>query len=307
MPDADHAMRPEASSIARANGVDLCYQTFGDATRPAMLLIMGLGTQMLGWDEVFCTQLAARGYHVIRFDNRDIGRSTWLDHLGTPNPMALFAKVAMGFRPTVPYTLADMAADSVGLLDALGIDRAHVVGASMGGMIGQQIAIDHPQRMLSFTSMMSTTGDPKLPSAKPDAAAMLVAKPAKGEDDFVVLHRRLMKMLRAGDFPEDEVLDAQRARRSWARGYHPAGSARQLAAIIASGNRAQSLAGVAVPTLVIHGRHDPLVPVEGGMATAAAIPGARLLILERMGHALPLASWAEVVAAIAAHADGAAG
>ena len=293
-------------AVAHVNGVDLCYQTFGNPTRPAILLIMGLVTQMLGWDAVFCRQLADRDYHVIRFDNRDIGQSTWLDHEDVPNPMALFAKAAMGIKPKVPYTLDDMARDSVGLLDVLGIPKAHVVGASMGGMIGQHMAIAHPDRMLSFTSIMSTTGDSKLPSANPEATAMLVAKPAENEEQYIAFYKKLMKTLRAGDFPEDEALDGERGLAAWKRGYHPAGSARQLAAIIASGNRTKALANVRVPTLVIHGRPDPLVPVEGGMATAAAIPDAKLIIIERMGHALPLSSWGEVIGAIAAHAQSAA-
>lgn len=301
MPDASTPSN-DGSSKARVGSIDLCYQTYGDQSKPALLLIMGLGTQMIAWDEVFCRQLADRGYHVIRFDNRDIGKSTWLDHEEVPNPMALFAKVAIGFKPKVPYTLKDMARDSVGLLDHLGIARAHVVGASMGGMIGQEMAIEHPDRMLSFTSIMSTTGDSKLPSAKPEATAMLVAKPAGNEAEFLVFYKVMMKTLRAGDFPEDEALDESRGLAAYRRGYHPAGSARQLAAIIASGNRTKALHGVTVPTLVIHGRPDPLVPVEGGMATAAAIPGAKLLILERMGHALPLSTWGEVIDAIAAHA-----
>jgi pimeloyl-ACP methyl ester carboxylesterase len=302
MPDSHNPAYVEVSSVARANGVDLCYQTFGDATKPALLLIMGLGTQMLGWDEVFCRQLADRGYYVIRFDNRDIGKSTWLDGEEVPNVVLLFAKAAMGLHPKVPYTLSDMANDSVGLLDVLGIAKAHIVGASMGGMIGQMIATEHPDRMLTLTSIMSTTGNSKLPSPKPEAAAMLTAKPVETFDEFVVFYKKLMKVLRAGDFPEDEALDADRAKVSWARGYHPAGSARQLAAIIASGNRTKALADVRVPTLVIHGRPDPLVPVEGGMATAEAIPGAKLLIIERMGHALPLSMWGEVINAIAVHA-----
>jgi pimeloyl-ACP methyl ester carboxylesterase len=287
---------------AHVNGIDLCYQTFGDAANPAMLLIMGLGTQMLGWDEMFCRQLAGHGFHVIRFDNRDIGKSTWLDHLEVPNPMLLLAKSAIGFKPKVPYTLKDMAADTVGLLDALGIARAHVVGASMGGMIGQEMAVAHPERMITFTSIMSTTGDRELPAAKPEATSMLVAQPAANLEEFIPFYRKLMTVLRAGSFPEDEVLDEPRAIASWQRGYHPAGSARQLAAIIASGNRSEALATVKVPTLVIHGRPDPLVPVEGGIATAAAIPGAKLVIIERMGHALPLSTWDQVIDAIAAHA-----
>jgi pimeloyl-ACP methyl ester carboxylesterase len=295
------ASQTEPPSITSVNGIDLCYQSFGDPTHPTILLIMGLGTQMIAWDELFCAQLAGRGFRVIRFDNRDIGKSTWLDHLDVPNPMALLAKAAIGLKPKVPYTLADMAADGVGLLDALGIAKAHVVGASMGGMIGQVMAISHPDRLLSFTSIMSTTGNPKLPSAKPQAAAMLIAKPAHNETDYLAFYRKLMTTLRAGDFPEDEAQDDTRGLAAWRRGYHPAGSARQLAAIIASGDRTEALKGVRVPTLVIHGRIDPLVPVEGGIATAEAIPGAKLLLIERMGHAFPLSTWGTVVSAIADH------
>ena len=292
----------DGSSLARANGIDLCYQGFGDPAHPVVLLVMGLGTQMLGWDTAFCQQLADRGYRVIRFDNRDIGKSTWFDHEEVPNPLALIAKSAIGLKPKVPYTLADMATDTVGLLDALGIAQAHVVGASMGGMIGQQMAIDRPDRMLSFTSIMSTTGDSKLPSAKPEATALLLAKPVANETEFIAFYRTLMKTLRAGEFPEDEALDDERGLASYRRGYYPAGSGRQLAAIIASGNRTKALRTVRVPTLVIHGRPDPLVPVEGGIATAEAIPGAKLLLIERMGHALPLSTWGAVIDAIDAHA-----
>lgn len=298
MPDGPQ----DAPRIARANGMDLAYETFGDPANPALLLVMGLGTQMIGWPDEFCAQLAAREYHVIRFDNRDIGKSTWLDHLPVPNPMLLIMRAAIRLKSRVPYTLKDMAADTVGLLDALGIEKAHVVGASMGGMIGQLMAVDHPDRMLTFTSIMSTTGHPRLPGARPEARAMLVSKPAKTEQDFQKFYGKLMRMLRAGEFPEDEALDHERALRAWKRGYHPAGSGRQLAAIIASGDRTTMLRKVRVPTLVIHGRPDPLVPVEGGMATAAAIPNAKLLIIERMGHAFPMATWGPVIDAIAGHA-----
>ncbi len=293
---------PPVETTAHANAIDLCYQTFGDPASPALLLIMGLGVQMLGWDEVFCERLADHGYFVIRYDNRDIGKSTWFDHEGVPNTLLMFAKAALGFLPKVPYTLRDMAADAVGLLDALGIGRAHVVGASMGGMIGQELAIHWPQRMVSFTSIMSTTGDRSLPAAKPEASSLLIARPAENRDEAIAFHQRLMKVLRAGEFPEDEALDASRAAASWERGYHPAGSARQLAAIIASGNRTKALADVTVPTLVIHGRDDPLVPIEAGIATAQAIPNAELLVLERMGHALPLSTWSTVIDAIVAFA-----
>ena len=301
MPDSVES----TSRTARANGIDLCHESFGDPADPVILLIMGLGTQMLGWDEMFCRQLAGRGFHVIRYDNRDIGKSQWFDHEEVPNPMLLLAKAAIGVKPKVPYTLKDMAADAVGLLDALGIAKAHVVGASMGGMIGQEMAVDHPERMRSFTSIMSTTGSRKVSAAQPEATAMLAAKPSTNVEEFVVFYRKLMRMLRAGEFPVDEALDEARARAAWQRGYHPAGSARQLAAIIASGDRTKSLASVTVPTLVIHGRPDPLVPVDGGLATAAAIPGATLRVIERMGHALPLEMWDEVIDAIVAHAKSA--
>jgi pimeloyl-ACP methyl ester carboxylesterase len=301
MPDAS----PNGTLFAHTNGIELCYESFGDPSKPAILLIMGLGTQMLGWNEMFCRQLADRGFRVVRFDNRDIGRSTWLDHEKVPNPLLLLAKAALGFKPKVPYTLQDMAADSIGLLDTLGIAKAHVVGASMGGMIAQQMAVDAPQRLISLTSIMSTTGNRSLPAARPEATAMLASKPAGSLDEYIAFYRRMMKVLRAGDFPADEAHDEQRARAAWQRGYHPAGSARQLAAIIAAGDRTSELASIATPTLVIHGRRDPLVPVEAGIATAAAIPGARLLIIERMGHALPLAMWNEIIDAITEQASGA--
>ena len=299
-PSSSSPSSPE--TVVRVGAVELCYDTFGDRAKPALLLVMGLGTQMIAWDAAFCSALAARGYFVIRFDNRDIGRSTWLDDEEVPNLVALFAKAAIGFKPKVPYTLADMALDAIGLLDALGVANAHVVGASMGGMIGQQLAIDHRDRLLTFTSIMSTTGDAKLPVADAATRGLLMGPPAKDEDEFVAHYRHLLTVLRADAFPEDEALDEPRARAAWRRGYHPAGSARQLAAIIASGNRTKALRTVATPTLVIHGKTDPLVPVEGGIATAAAVPGAKLLLIDRMGHALPMACWSEVIDAVAAHA-----
>ncbi len=295
-----------AERIAAVNGLELCYETFGDRADPAMLLVMGLGVQMLGWDAAFCRRLADRGYFVIRFDNRDIGRSTWLDDEPVPNTLLMFAKAAIGFLPKVPYRLTDMATDAVGLLDALGIDRAHVVGASMGGMIGQEMAIDHRGRLRSLVSIMSSTGDRKLPAAQPEASSLLIARPAESRDELIAFHGKLMRVLRAGhgsaEFADDEALDATRAGAAWDRGYHPAGSARQLAAIIASGDRTARLAGVTTPTLVIHGRVDPLVPLEAGVATANAIPGARLLVLDRLGHALPMPFWDELIDAIAGFA-----
>jgi pimeloyl-ACP methyl ester carboxylesterase len=299
MPDASS---PDTTTTVRANGIDLCYETFGDATRPPLVLVMGLGTQMLGWDEGFCRRLAERGYHVIRFDNRDIGRSTWLDGEEPPSILALLTKAKLGFKPKVPYTLKDMAADTAGLLDALGIARAHIVGASMGGMIGQEMAVAFPNRMFTFTSIMSSTGNPKLPGPTPEAAGMLMAAPSENEAAFLVNYPKLLRVLRNGEFPEDEALDRDRAAAVWSRGYHPAGAARQFAAIVASGNRTEALKTVTVPTLVIHGKVDPLVPVEAGIDTAKAVPNAKLVLVERMGHALPRAVWDAVIDPIAQHA-----
>ncbi len=298
MPDASF----DSGTLARANGIELFHQCFGDRNRPALLLVMGLGTQMIAWDEAFCRRLADRGYFVIRFDNRDIGKSTWLDHEDVPSAMALLMKAKMGMKLKVPYRLDDMAADAIGLLDALGIERAHVVGASMGGMIGQRMAIAYPSRVLTLTSIMSSTGSPDLPGPTSDAMAVMLAPPSKTVDEYIVAHRKVMKVLRAGEFPEDEAGDADRAALAWSRGYHPAGSGRQLAAIIADGDRTESLKTVTLPTLVVHGKRDPLAPVEGGIATAAAIPNAKLHLIDDLGHALPRRHWDELIGAIAAHA-----
>lgn len=301
MPD-DSRPAPNPPATVRANGMDLCYQPFGDPSKPPLVLVMGLGTQMLGWDEGFCLRLADRGYYVIRFDNRDIGRSTWLDGEEPPSIVALLTKAKLGFKPKVPYTLKDMATDTVGLLDALGIARAHIVGASMGGMIGQEMAVAFPDRLLTFTSIMSSTGNPKLPGPTSAAAGLMMAPPSENEAAFLVNYPKLLKVLRNGEFPEDESLDRDRAAAVWARGYHPAGAARQFAAIIASGNRTDALRTLRIPTLVIHGQADPLVPVEAGIDTAAAIPNAKLVLVERMGHALPRSLWNAVIDPIVEHA-----
>jgi pimeloyl-ACP methyl ester carboxylesterase len=294
------AHTPEA--LAKSNGIELCYDTFGDRSAPPLLLIMGLGAQMIVWEDDFCEQLAGRGYHVIRFDNRDIGRSTRLPQLGTPDIMALIGQALMGKPVEAPYKLGDMAADAVGLLDALRVERAHVVGASMGGAIAQEMAIHHPQRLRTLTSIMSSTGDPSLPQAKPEAMAVLLAPPPKDKQEYLANHKKTWQVLRGPGFPEDEARDPARAEASYARGLNPPGVARQLAAIIASGNRTEALQAVRTPTLVIHGDADPLILVEGGVATANAIPGAKLVRIEKMGHALPISMWGRVIDAIAAHA-----
>lgn len=287
---------------AHANGIELCYEIFGRAGDPPLLLIMGLGAQMILWDDAFCTGLARSGFRVIRFDNRDCGRSTWLD---TPPPkidLPALLMAAMQRRPIPgPYTLRDMADDTAAFLEALGIDSAHIAGASMGGMIAQELAIHHPRRVRSLVSIMSSTGRPGLPGPTPEAAAVLMAPPPAGRDAYIAAFGANWRVLRAGSFPEDEAKDPERATRMWDRGINPAGTARQLLAIFRSGDRTPALAGVRAPTLVIHGVVDPLVPIEAGRATAAAIPGAKLLEIARMGHALPMPVWPEVTAAIAGH------
>jgi pimeloyl-ACP methyl ester carboxylesterase len=291
-------------SLARANGLDLAWDSFGDPGAPPVVLIMGLGTQMIGWDEVFCAHLAAAGgLRVIRFDNRDIGLSTRFTQAGVPDVRTLMAKALARLPLTVPYTLRDMADDVAGLLDALKLERAHIVGASMGGAIGQEMAIHHGARMLSFTSIMSSTGAPGLPPPTPAAMSVLLTPAVPLTlDAFIAHYARTWRVLRGPyPFPEDEARDAERARAAFARGLHPAGTARQLAAIFASGNRRPALRGTRVPTLVIHGDADPLVPVQCGIDVAAAIPGAKLLRLPTMGHALPVALWPQLIQAIAAH------
>ncbi len=267
---------------------------------------MGLATQMLGWPEPFCRELVARGLFVVRFDNRDIGASTQLDAGGVPNVFEVMQAASAGRPVQVPYTLNEMADDTVALMTALGIDRAHVVGASMGGMIAQTVAIRHPDRLLSLTSIMSTTGDPSLPQATPDAMRVLLTPPPGDREGNVARGLEAWKVIGSPGFPFDEERMRDIFGRAFDRGYHPAGVARQFAAIVASGDRTAALHDVRVPTLVIHGAADPLIRVEAGRATAAAIPGAKLLVIEGMGHDLPRGTWPQIVDAICAHAADAA-
>jgi pimeloyl-ACP methyl ester carboxylesterase len=292
--------------IARANGIELCYEIFGEANAEPLLLIMGLGAQMIQWDDDFCRRLAARGFRVIRFDNRDIGKSSRMTggkRLGALELLKLrFLKVPVA----APYRLQDMAQDVIGLMDALDIKSAHLVGASMGGMIAQEIAIAFPQRLRSLTSIMSTTGNPKVPPPTREATAVLMAPPPTTKEEYFARFAQTWKVLRAGSFPEDEALDRARAERTYERGLNPAGVGRQLRAILASGSRKERLRSVTAPTLVIHGTVDPLVRPEGGKDTAASISGAKLLMIEGMGHALPIPMWPQIIDAIDKHAHGAA-
>jgi pimeloyl-ACP methyl ester carboxylesterase len=289
-------------ATARANGIELCYDTFGDAGAPPLLLIMGLGAQMIAWDDAFCVELAQRGYRVIRFDNRDIGLSTTFSQHGVPDVAKLFGAALMGQPIEVPYTLRDMAADTVGLMDALGIERAHVVGASMGGAIAQELAIHRPARLRTLTSIMSSTGEPGLPPPTQEAMEILMSPTPTDWEGYLARYLNTWRVLRGPGFPLDEARDRLRAAEVFARGLNPPGAARQLGAILASGNRKEALKAVKTPTLVIHGDADPLVRVEGGVATADAIPGAKLVVIPGMGHALPIPMWGQIIDAIAAHA-----
>jgi pimeloyl-ACP methyl ester carboxylesterase len=288
--------------IARANGINICYEIFGEASAEPMLLIMGLGGQMVLWDDAFCEQIAVRGFRVIRFDNRDVGQSskltggkrlTWLELL-----KLRFLKIPV----MAPYTLRDMAEDTIALMDVLGIRTAHMVGASMGGMIAQEIAITFPERVRSLISMMSTTGNPKLPQPTREAISIFMAPPPRSRDEYIARFERNSKVLRAGRFPEDEALDRSRAERVFDRGLNPAGIGRQIRAVLASGSRKERLRKVKAPTLVIHGTADPLVDPKAAQDTAVSIPGAKLMMVQGMGHALPMAIWPEIIDAIDRHA-----
>jgi pimeloyl-ACP methyl ester carboxylesterase len=301
VPSSDH----QPPQIIRANGIDICYEVFGDANAEPMFLIMGLGAQMILWDDDFCRQLAARGFRVIRFDNRDIGKSQRMTGGKKLTMLELLKLRFLKIPVAAPYKLIDMAKDTVGLMDALQIKSAHLVGASMGGMIAQEVTLSFPERVRSLTSIMSTTGNPKVPPPTREAAAMLMAPPPTTKDEYLERFAQTWKILRVGSFPEDEKLDRSRAERSYERGLNPLGVGRQLRAILASGSRKQRLSVVKAPTLVIHGTVDPLVRPEGGKDTAASIPGAKLLMIDGMGHALPLPMWPQIIDAIDKHAHGA--
>jgi pimeloyl-ACP methyl ester carboxylesterase len=299
--------------IARAHGIDIAYETFGKSGNRPLILIMGIGSQMVSWPTAFCEKLAAAGHLVVRFDNRDVGLSAKLEDAGIPNIWEVFAaRQAAGGGPlargtiNVPYRLSDMAADAVGLMDALGIKKAHICGLSMGGMIAQTIAIEHQRRVTSLISMESTTGEPGLPGAKPEVGGILL-KPAPEEREAYIQFMLEVFRLFAGDSAKyDEATQRAISALSYDRSFYPAGFARQFAAIVASGGRRKALASVRVPTLVIHGANDTLFPREHGQDTADAIKGARFLLIEGLGHGTAYPGlWDEIVAAITAHTEAA--
>ena len=290
----------------QANGMTLEYESRGDPNAEPILLIMGLGGQLTRWSGAFTAKLAARGYRVIMFDNRDVGLSERIDAAGAPDMGAVIDAVIAGRKAPVAYTLDDMAADAVGLLDALGIERAHIVGASMGGMIAQLVAADHPGRTLSLTSIMSTTGNPDLPRATPEAMAVINSR---GPDPKLDLNGYLDHALRGSrtigspGFPADEAEQRARILADYRRAFYPVGFLRQYAAVVASPDRRPRLAKIVAPTVVVHGEADPLVPVEGGRDTAANIPGAELRVIPGMGHDFPAALYDTLVEAIVSAAE----
>ena len=285
---------------ADVNGLRIAYEVEGAETDPAILLIMGLGTQMTRWPRGLIDGLVDRGFRVIRFDNRDVGLSTRLEDAGAPDLMAVMSAMLTGGSTPVAYDLSDMAADAVGLLDALEIDRAHVVGGSMGGMIAQIIAATYPERVLSLTLIMSSSGNPALPRASDAVLAMLAGPRPDPADEAAIIDRVVIgaELMGSPGYPVDPAVRRAAAVEDYRRGYYPAGIARHTAAIVASGDRRPLLARITAPTVVIHGTDDPLVPIEAGRDTAANIPGARLIELPGMGHDLPDELVPDVVAAI---------
>lgn len=278
---------------ARSSAIEIEYETFGDPKSQPLLLVMGLGAQMISWDESFCTQLAGRGFHVIRFDNRDSGLSTRMEEAGDPDMMAAFT----GNQKSA-YTLEDLADDAVGLLDALGIRAAHVVGASMGGFIAQLMAINHPDRVLSLTSIMSGPGGADAVAPRPEGTEVLVKVPPETREGRIEHGVWIRRVLTGDGNPFDEADERRRTARAVDRAYYPPGTGRQLVAVLAAQGRLERLRNVRIPTLVVHGLDDPLVPVENGRRVAAAVPGARLLEFEGMGHNMPERFWPQILDAI---------
>ena len=293
-----HSIPYETEKLIDTNGIQLNYDSFGNQNDPVILLIMGLAVQMIYWDEDFCRMLAAQGFWVIRFDNRDIGKSTWLKGMSKPSILGLIAKVMFN-RPINPaYVLDDMVADTIGLMDGLNIKQAHLVGASMGGMIAQLLAIKAPNRAASLTSIMSTTGDRSLPKPSMRFGLKVFSPPPKDKQALLPHAMKIWQVLHGEHYEFDAKKISDLISSAVKRGVNLEGSGRQLAAIIDSPDRTPRLKNLVVPSLVIHGDADPLVPVDGGYATAKAIPNAQLKICKGMGHTIPSALYPEISQAI---------
>ena len=295
----------------KANNIQIEYERAGDPDAETILLIMGLGAQLIQWPDELVDLLVARGFQVIRFDNRDIGLSSRFDDQKAPNLMQLMMDNVAGKKISVPYNLSDMADDAVALLDALGIKKAHIVGASMGGMIAQLVAVNHKDHVLSLTSIMSTTGNPALPQATPEAMEALLT-PVDDPNNLEEAVKRgihVWKTIGSPGFPRDEADLLAYVKRTVKRCYYPDGTARQMAAILADGDRRERLKTITAPTIVLHGEADPLVPIAGGEDTANAIPGAQLRRVKGMGHDVPPAlyeTYADAICEAAARATQAA-
>lgn len=291
-------------SISQANGIQIAYDTFGDQGSPPLLLIMGLGGQMINWHEEFCAQLATKGYWVIRFDNRDVGLSSKFDEAGIPNLGALTRAIERGHAVDLPYTLHDMADDVVGLLDALQISSAHILGTSMGGRIAQLVALHNPHRVRTLIPIMSPMGEPGYPPPKPEALAILYEPAPRDREAYIEYSVRTAQVLSGPAFPIEEGIVRERAGKAFDRCVNPGGIARQLAALMAAGGVKKDLGSLKTPTLVIHGSHDPLIPVACAVDMADTIPGAQLLIIEGLGHSLADVPrlWPQVIDAVTRHA-----
>lgn len=288
--------------MAQANGIEIAYDTFGDPDDPTLLLIMGLALQLIHWDPELCGMLAERGFHVVRFDNRDVGLSTKIEGGRKPNILA----AALGFKGSASYKLDDMAADAVGLLDHLGVRRAHLVGPSMGGMIAQALAVRHPERVASLCSIMSTTGKRFTGMPRLRALGVLLRQAPRERDAYIEYFVRMFRVIGSPGYPTDEARIRELAAAGYDRCHYNPGVARQLVASMVAGDRTADLKAVRAPTLVIHGMDDPLITLSGGLATARAVPGARLLVFPGMGHDLPRELWPDVVDAVARNAGRAA-
>jgi pimeloyl-ACP methyl ester carboxylesterase len=287
-----------AEAFAKVGDLEICFETFGRPIDAPLLLVMGLGTQMVGWPDGFCAALAERGFYVIRYDNRDVGRST---HLRGHRPPSM-RQLLLRDKSAASYTLADMAADGIGVLDHLDLPAAHVAGASMGGMIAQTMAARHRERVLSLASIMSNTGHRWKGVPAPSVYPIFLRRPSSDRDAAIDSVVETFKLVGSRGFPFDEGELRRTAELSYSRGYNPAGSGRQLAAILAAGDRTAEVETITAPTVVIHGTADRLVTPSGGRATAEAIPGAELVLIEGMGHDLPRGAWDRIVGAIAANA-----
>jgi pimeloyl-ACP methyl ester carboxylesterase len=290
-----------------ANGISLHYESIGNDADPPLLLIMGLGVQMILWPDAFCAQLAAHGFRVIRFDNRDVGLSTHMHHLGVPNIPLEYVKFMMRIPVAAKYSLVDMADDTAGLLSALNIPKAHIVGMSMGGMIGQNFAVRHPEKIATLTSIMSTTGRRSLPQARLRAMRAILSRPAKLGDTEAAIKRmvRVLQTIGSQTYPADIDYLRELCTRHVMRSNDPRGAARQIAAIAAADDRTQIVRMIKAPTLVLHGEEDPLVPYAAGIETARCIRegggDAKLSILRGMGHDIPVVLWPQLIEEIVAH------